>query len=107
MGQRATRLPSSDVSFSKGTTAIFFGTTGSFPVSAVRTEELEAHPKNAIETMQRVAMNAEEVLEKGFTVSPRQECLRPVHGWNNEQKKEDERDLSRTLVFVFQGDISK
>jgi hypothetical protein len=52
---------------------------------------------NAIKTMQSVAMNADEVLEKAFTVSPRQECLRLVNGRTNEQKKEDERDPVQNL----------
>jgi hypothetical protein len=43
----------------------------------VRTGVLEAHPKNAIKTVQKMAMSAEEVLEKGFTVSP----ARIVSGW--------------------------
>jgi hypothetical protein len=77
-GHCATRLPSSEVSFSKETTAIFLRITGSLAVSAaVRTGVLEAHPKNAMKAVQRMAMSAEEVLEKGFTVSP----ARSVSGW--------------------------
>jgi hypothetical protein len=48
--------------------------------AAVRTGVLEAHPKNAIKTVQRMAMSAEEVLEKGFTSIPRQECIGLVTG---------------------------
>jgi hypothetical protein len=58
------------VSVSKGTTAIFFGTAGSFPVSAVRTGVLEAHPMWMGKRMQRAAKSAKRIFEKGFTLTP-------------------------------------
>jgi hypothetical protein len=73
-GQRTARPPSSEVSFSKDTTAIFFGTTGSFPVSG-RTEVLEAHPTRTGMRMQRAAKSAKWILEKDFTLFPRRDAM--------------------------------
>jgi hypothetical protein len=103
-GQRTARPPSSEVSFSKDTTAIFLNMMGSPAVSAaVRTGVLEAHPTSTVKAMQRAATNAGQVLEEVFTVSPRQECLRLVNGRNNEQKKKTRGILFRTLLSVFPG----
>jgi hypothetical protein len=41
---------------------------------------LEAHPKNVMNTMQRMKVIAEEALEKDVTCFPRQECLGLVIG---------------------------
>jgi hypothetical protein len=57
--------------------------------------------------MQRVATNAGQALEEVFTVSPRQKCLRPVNGRNNEQKKKTRGILFRTLLSVFPVQLSR
>ncbi|OPY04143.1 MAG: hypothetical protein A4E67_02517 [Syntrophaceae bacterium PtaB.Bin038] len=70
-GQRTARPPSSEVSFSKETTAIFLNTRGSPAVSAaVRTGALEAHPMRTGSTTQRTVRAATKDFEKGFTLPP-------------------------------------
>jgi hypothetical protein len=87
-GQRTARPPSSEVSFSKDTTAIFLKMRGSPAVSAaVRTGVLEAHPMRTGTRKQKAAMSAIMIFEKGFTPYPRRDALRMVKGRKTEKNK--------------------
>ena len=69
-GQRAMRLASLDVSFSKGTTTSRLRTAGSLATWVVRTGVLEAHPIRTGSTTQRAVRAATKDFEKGFTLPP-------------------------------------
>jgi hypothetical protein len=102
-GLRATRLPSSEVSFSKDTTAIFFGTAVSFPVSAVRTGALEAHPASMGMTMQRAATSGKGIFKKGFTLYPRRDDPRMLKGQIT-KKSNQKKVFGRTpILFLIKG----
>ncbi len=106
-GQRTTRLPSSEVELLEGHDGNLLENErvpwrSPLPCAPVCSRRIRRGRAKRCRGMQRVQNR---ILEKGFTVSPRQECLRMVKGRKTKRKKE--RRTCQNLVIRLPRAVSR